>query len=93
MKLFTIGDGVSQGFMSAAAARTDLTYSTLIVCSMDLKLTDEYRYPNWELDGLPLNLERAFREPNLSAGTFVVSDRDLRNMEGNDIQLYEPPLN
>jgi hypothetical protein len=92
LKLFTIGDGVSQGFMSAAAARTDLTYSTLIVRSMDLKLTGEYRYPNWEFDGLPLNLERAFREPNRSAGTFVVSDHDLRNMEGNDIQLYEPPL-
>jgi hypothetical protein len=28
---------------------------------MKLKLTEEYRYPNWELDGLPLNLERAFR--------------------------------
>jgi len=28
MKLFTIGDSVSQGFMSLAAARTDLSYST-----------------------------------------------------------------
>src|SRR5918998_1794371 len=61
MRLFTIGDSVSQGFMSAAAARTDLTYSTLIARSMDLKLNEEYRYPNWEFEGLPLNLERAFR--------------------------------
>ena len=30
MKLFTIGDSVSQGFMSLAAARTDLSYSTLL---------------------------------------------------------------
>jgi hypothetical protein len=61
LKLFTIGDSVSQGFMSAAAARTDLTYSTLIARSMGLELSKEYRYPKWELDGLPLNLERAFR--------------------------------
>lgn len=61
MKLFTIGDSVSQGFMSAAAARTDLTYSTLIARSMGLELEHEYRYPKWELDGLPLNLEKAFR--------------------------------
>ena len=61
MRLFTIGDSVSQGFMSAAAARTDLTYSTLIAHSMGLELENEYRYPKWELDGLPLNLERAFR--------------------------------
>jgi hypothetical protein len=61
LKLFTIGDSVSQGFMSAAAARTDLTYSTLIARSMGLKLKDEYRYPEWAKDGLPLNLERVFR--------------------------------
>jgi hypothetical protein len=61
VKLFTIGDSVSQGFMSAAAARTDLTYSTLIAHSMGVGLTDEYRYPKWAKDGLPLNLERAFR--------------------------------
>ena len=30
MRLFTIGDSVSQGLMSGAAARTDLSYSTLI---------------------------------------------------------------
>jgi len=47
LKLFTIGDSVSQGFMSAAAARTDLTYSTLIARSMGLELENEYRYPKW----------------------------------------------
>ena len=61
MKLFTIGDSVSQGFMSAAAARTDLTYSTLVARSMGLEIGTEYRYPEWAKDGLPLNLERAFR--------------------------------
>jgi len=47
--------------MSAAAARTDLTYSTLIARSMGLKPKSEYRYPEWALDGLPLNLERILR--------------------------------
>jgi hypothetical protein len=47
--------------MSAAAARTDLTYSTLIAGSMGLKPKSEYRYPEWALDGMPLNLERVFR--------------------------------
>ena len=61
MKLFTIGDSVSQGFMSAAAARTDLTYSTLLARKMGLEPRTEYRYPGWGKDGLPLNLERLFR--------------------------------
>jgi hypothetical protein len=61
LKLFTLGDSVSQGFMSAAAARTDLTYSTLIAGSMGLEPKSEYRYPEWAVDGLPLNLERIFR--------------------------------
>ena len=53
MRLFTIGDSVSQGFMSAAAARTDLTYSTLVARAMGLTRGHEYRYPEWALDGLP----------------------------------------
>jgi hypothetical protein len=71
LKLFTIGDSVSQGFMSAAAARTDLTYSTLIARVMGLELHDEYRYPEWEFDGLPLNLERAFRRLVESYGSNI----------------------
>lgn len=43
MKLFTMGDSVSQGFMSLAAARTDLSFSTLIAGRM--KLGAGYRYP------------------------------------------------
>ena len=61
MKLFTIGDSVSQGFMSGAAARTDLCYSTLIARSMNLTNSD-YSYPKvWEKGGLPINLEMALR--------------------------------
>jgi hypothetical protein len=62
MKLLTIGDSISQGFMSGAAARTDLAYSTLIARS--LKLSDrDYSYPNvWGAGGLPLNLENLLRQ-------------------------------
>jgi lysophospholipase L1-like esterase len=61
MKLFTIGDSISQGFMSGAAARTDLCYSTLIAQSMQLN-GSQYIYPKaWEKGGLPLNLEKVLR--------------------------------
>ncbi len=66
MKLFTIGDSLSQGYMSAAAARTDLCYSTLI--AQKLGLTD-YRYPTWNAGGLPMSIEHILR--NLQA-TFGV---------------------
>lgn len=61
MKLFTIGDSVSQGFMSGAAARTDLCYSILIARSMHLTGTDYVHSPHWGADGLPLNLEELLR--------------------------------
>lgn len=53
MRLFTIGDSVSQGFMSLAAARTDLSYPTLIACEMDLEIGGEYEYLKWGAGGLP----------------------------------------
>jgi hypothetical protein len=61
MKLFTVGDSLSQGFMSLAGARTDLSYSTLIARAMGLKLGEEYSYPEWAAGGLPLNLEVILR--------------------------------
>jgi hypothetical protein len=59
IKLFTIGDSISQGFMSGAAARTDLAFSTLIA---DVLKTKVYNYPKWKLGGLPLNLEELLRK-------------------------------
>ncbi|HEX8576448.1 MAG TPA: hypothetical protein VF677_09155 [Flavobacterium sp.] len=56
--LFTIGDSISQGFMSGAAARTDLSYSTILA---KILKAEKYHYPEWEKDGMPLNLETAFR--------------------------------
>jgi hypothetical protein len=59
MKLFTIGDSISQGFMSGAAARTDLAYSTLIAGCMGIE--NDYDYPRWAEGGLPLNMELILR--------------------------------
>ena len=59
MKLFTIGDSISQGFMSGAAARTDLSYSSLIANQLGIK---KYQYPHWPHGGLPVNIEDLFRE-------------------------------
>jgi hypothetical protein len=59
MKLFTIGDSISQGFMSGAAARTNLAYSTLIAGCMGLE--DGYEHPRWAAGGLPINLEIILR--------------------------------
>lgn len=68
MKLFTIGDSVSQGFMSNAAARTDLCFSTLLAKAFgltpDSKKTDvaDYFYPEWPAHGVKLNLEAILRK-------------------------------
>ena len=84
MKLFTIGDSVSQGFMSLAAARTDLSYSTLLARAMGLKLGEEYaappgpyNYPQWEAGGLPLNVEAMLRR--------------LNERYGSNLSLFEVP--
>jgi hypothetical protein len=91
MKLFTIGDSISQGYMSGAAARTDLCYSTLIAQSIQLQGAD-YTYPNvWAKDGLPLNLESLMRRLARKFGSdingldwvtlFPVIDRMLDEIE------------
>lgn len=55
MKLFTIGDSISQGFMSFAAARTDLSYSTLIAEQMGLHVIEvaqdgQTKFPNTDIE-------------------------------------------
>lgn len=37
MKLFTIGDSISQGCMSVAAARTEFSYSMLLAFKLELQ--------------------------------------------------------
>ena len=58
VKLFTIGDSISQGFMSGAAAKTQQSYSTLL--AKILGATD-YNFPKWEKGGIPLDIETVFR--------------------------------
>lgn len=59
MKLFVIGDSLSQGFMSLAAARTDLSYPSLVAKSMQI---NDWRIPTWPKGGLPINVELLLRE-------------------------------
>jgi hypothetical protein len=62
MKLFTIGDSISQGFMSLAAARTELVHSTLIARALGLTPgTDDYSIPLWGAGVIPLNIESLLR--------------------------------
>lgn len=68
MKLFTIGDSISQGFMSGAAAKTELCYSTLI--AKQLKI-DDYQYPTWPKEGMPVNIEEVFRRLEKKYGSSV----------------------
>ncbi len=58
VKLFTIGDSISQGFMSGAAAKTHQSYSTLLAKIVGVQ---NYNFPEWEKGGLPLDLETVFR--------------------------------
>lgn len=77
MKLLTIGDSLSQGLMSGAAARTDLSFSTLIARAMGLnpgpanKPGIDYYYPEWRKGGLPANLEYILRKMNTCYGSDI----------------------
>ncbi|MEA5551963.1 hypothetical protein VB713_13510 [Anabaena cylindrica UHCC 0172] len=71
MKLFTIGDSISQGFMSLAAARTDFCFSTLIAKSMGLTVGAEYLYPEWLVGGLPANIEKILRRLEKKYGSDI----------------------
>lgn len=77
MQLFTIGDSISQGFMSNAAARTDLCYSTLIAKALGLqpnhKAADQanYFYPEWKAHGVKLNLEAILRQLEQTYGSDI----------------------
>lgn len=81
MKLFTIGDSVAQGFMSASAARTDLCFSTLLARAFglypDCKKTDiaNYFYPEWKANGAKTNIETILRRLERRYGP------DIQNVE------------
>lgn len=94
MKLFTIGDSISQGFMSLAAAQTKLSYSTLVARSMGLEVGSEYRYPEWEAGGLPVNLETACRSierygPNIWGAEWLKVIRTINDVVDETEDYYE----
>lgn len=64
-RLVTIGDSLTQGFMSAAVFRTDRSWPAIVAHEMGLRLLDEFRYPTYEPPsgpgGLPFDLERGIR--------------------------------
>ena len=64
-RLVTIGDSITQGFMSAAIFRTDLSWPSMVAFELGLPLGAGFRYPVYEPPtgpgGLPFDLERAIR--------------------------------
>jgi hypothetical protein len=61
-RLVTIGDSITQGFMSGAVFRTDLSWPALVAHELGLRPGVDFRYPVYEPPngpgGLPLDLER-----------------------------------
>lgn len=66
MRLFTIGESVTQGFMSAAAARGDLSFSAAIAEVFGMSIGDGpdvgYRFPRWPMGGHPVDIEKLMRK-------------------------------
>lgn len=93
MKLFTIGDSVSQGFVSGFAARTDLSYPTLIARAMGLG--NEYKYPVWGAGGLPVNMERILRSlaeeygSNVNPVEWLAALRTINEVMDDSEDYYE----
>ena len=63
-RLVTIGDSLTQGFMSAAVHRTDLSWPAIVAYELGLS-AEEFPFPTYEWPdgpgGLPLDLERLAR--------------------------------
>ena len=69
MKIFSIGDSITHGFMSFAAARTDASYATLIAGILE---ATPYRIlSNWPHGGFPLNLEVLMRSLEKKYGSDI----------------------
>ncbi len=75
MRLFTIVEIISQGFMSVAAARTVLSFSTLIAEVMGLSTGDRpdsaFRFPTWPKGGHPVDLEALMRKLSRRYGSDI----------------------
>jgi hypothetical protein len=68
-RLVTIGDSITQGFMSGAIFRTDLSWPAIVADELGFT---RFRYPTYEPPdgpgGLPLDLERLARFIDRTAG-------------------------
>ena len=77
-RLVTIGDSVTQGFMSGAIFRTDLSWPAMV--AHELGFGAAFRFPTYEPPdgpgGLPLDLERLARAIEDAAGP-TLSWRDV----------------
>ncbi|WP_437285871.1 hypothetical protein [Sorangium sp. So ce406] len=76
MKLFTLGDSISQGLMSLGVARTHLAYSTWIARALGVDVGDgfsspAYRVPDYPAHGLLLDLEVVLRRLYLAFGSRI----------------------
>jgi hypothetical protein len=64
-RLVTLGDSITQGFMSGAIHRTDRAWPTFVAHELGLVPQRDFRYPTYEPPsgpgGLPIDLERAVR--------------------------------
>ena len=71
-RLVTVGDSLSQGFMSGAVHRTDISWPALVAYELGLS-SEEFTYPTYEWPtgpgGLPLDLERLAREVDRRFGS------------------------
>lgn len=76
-RLVTLGDSLSQGFLSGSVFATDLSYSAII--AHELGCLSSLRYPRYPgQGGIPLNLELLLRE--------------LEERVGPTLSLWEVPL-
>lgn len=69
MKLFAIGDSLTQGFMSGAAAQANQSYVKLVADV--LQATPFHVCDYWPRGGIPLNIENLLRDLEKRFGTDV----------------------
>ena len=69
MRLFSMGDSITQGFMSFAAAKTHLAYPSLLAKALGAKPFNVCK--DWPFGGLPLDIEGTIRGLEKLAGSDI----------------------